>query len=163
MKPQCPVCRKNVGAPQGKQPSGIMTVSIIPITCFGFKEDTIRIKYAIPSGTQMNYHDEPGQSHGGKNAVAFLPNNDDGRAMLKRFIYAFMHGITFGVGTSLTTGKKNQCTWASIHHKTSTEGGVRKHGYPDPTYFANCNSELDSLGVPLACDLGFDGTDCSQG
>ncbi|KAL7526487.1 hypothetical protein ACHAXR_001512, partial [Thalassiosira sp. AJA248-18] len=162
-KPQCPICRKPVGAPQGKSPSGTMEISIVSTSCFGFQEDSIQIRYFIESGTQMSYHENPGLYHGGKYAIAFLPNNDDGRDLLKRFAYAFQHGLTFSVGTSLTTGKKNQCTWASIHHKTSPSGGVRKHGFPDTDYFVNCNSELDTHGVPHADALDYNGTECSRG
>jgi len=161
-KPQCPICRKSVGAPQGKQPSGVMKVSITPLQCSGFQEDSIEIRYAVPPGTQKDYHDEPGVSHGGKYAKAYLPNSDKGRDLFKRLAYTFKHGLTFSIGTSITTGKKNQCTWASIHHKTSTEGGVEKHGFPDPNYFVNCNSELDSLGVPPARALDCDGTERNQ-
>ena len=67
--------------------------------------------------------------------------------------------LTFTVGRSITTGKDNQCTWASIHHKTSRTGGVQAHGFPDPNYFSNCNAELDALGVPRADSLDEDGKD----
>lgn len=64
--------------------------------------------------------------------------------------------LTFTVGTSLTTGVADSCTWASIHHKTSLSEGA--HGYPDSNYFCNCNAELDTLGVPSASKLDNDGT-----
>lgn len=86
-------------------------------------------------------------------------SNLDGQALLKRLKYAFLHGLTFTVGTSLTTGRDNQCTWASIHHKTSRTGGVRSHGFPDADYFNNCNAELDALGVPRANSLDENGKD----
>lgn len=89
----------------------------------------------------------------------FSISNTDEQALLKRLKYAFLHGLTFNVGTSLTTGLKNQCTWASIHHKTSPSGGIQAHGFPDPDYFKNCNAELDGLGVPPAHSLGDDGKD----
>mmetsp|Transcript_16703 Transcript_16703/g.36101 ORF Transcript_16703/g.36101 Transcript_16703/m.36101 type:complete len:353 (-) Transcript_16703:938-1996(-) len=163
-KPQCPVCRIPVGAPQGKSPSGTMKVSIISTSCFGFQESSsLAISYNITSGNQMSYHENPALSHAGKYVMAYLPNNSGGGDLLKRLAYAFMHGLTFSVGTSVTTGKKNQCTWASIHHKTSTHGGVRKHGYPDPNYVVNCNSELDSLRVPPAHALNYNGTECNHG
>ena len=158
-KPQCPTCRKAVSAPQGKSPSGTMNVTFDSSKCAGFQKNTIQITYAIHSGHQMNYHDNPGQFQGGKHVVAYLPNNIDGQQLLKRLKYAFMHGLTFTVGTSMTTGIPNQCTWASIHHKTSRVGGVAAHGFPDPTYFVNCNGELDSLGVPAAHMLRDDGSE----
>jgi hypothetical protein len=75
-----------------------------------------------------------------------LPDSPEGNCLLKRLIFAFRHGLTFRVGTSLTTDQKNRITWASIHHKTSLHGGLR--GFPDPSYIHNCNEELDNLGVP---------------
>ncbi|KAL7438500.1 hypothetical protein ACHAXM_006273 [Skeletonema potamos] len=95
----------------------------------------------------MSYDDSPGTSHASKHAVAYIPNNTDGQALLKRLKYAFLHGLTFN------------CTWASIHHKTSPSGGIQAHGFPDPDYFKNCNAELDGLGVPPAHSLGDDGKD----
>ena len=110
-KPQCPVCRVPVGEPQGKCPSGTMAVSNSAARCSGYHEDSILISYNIPSGTQMSYHDNPGRRHGGKIATAYLPNNADGQALLKRLKYSFLHGLSFAVGTSMTTGMADQCTW----------------------------------------------------
>ncbi|KAL7523187.1 hypothetical protein ACHAXR_000059, partial [Thalassiosira sp. AJA248-18] len=147
-KPQCPICRVAIGAPQGKSPSGTMGISTTPESCSGFQQDSIVIKYNISPGTQHSYHDSPGETHSGKVVKAYLPRNENGQALLKRLKYAFMHGLTFQVGMSITTGRANAVTWSSIHHKTSTSGGVTKHGFPDESYFSNCNEELDGLDVP---------------
>ena len=146
----CPVCRKWVGEPQGKCPTGKMIIFFSPFKCAGYQEDTIVIRYLIYPGMQKRYHVNPGVQHSGKNEEVYLPNNVDGQNLLKRLKYAFQHGLTFTVGTSLSTGMENQCTWSSIHHKTSLSGGIARHGYPDPSYFANCNDELDMLSVPPA-------------
>ncbi|KAL9182764.1 hypothetical protein ACHAXT_004043 [Thalassiosira profunda] len=158
VKPQCPVCRKAVGEPQGKCPSGTMTVHSSSIRCSGFQENSFLISYSIAAGVQKSYHDNPGKRHGGKIVNAYLPDNSDGQNLLKRLKYAFLHGLTFTVGTSMTTGAKDQCTWASVHHKTAPSGGARAHGWPDADYFENCNGELDGLGVPSARGLNDDGT-----
>ena len=110
-KPQCPVCRISVGEAQGKSPSGTMTVFVSPIRCSGFSEDSITITYNMPSGTQMSYHDNPNTRHSSKFVSGYLPYNNDGRALLKRLKFAFMHGLTFTVGTSATSGQTNQITW----------------------------------------------------
>ncbi|KAL7554867.1 hypothetical protein ACHAWF_018412 [Thalassiosira exigua] len=170
-KPQCPVCRTHFGDPRGKSPSGTMTVTTSPIRCSGYQEESILITYSIPSGTQENYHDHPGRKHGSKHAAAYLPNNIDGQNLLKRLKYSFLKGLTFTVGTSVTTGLADQCTWycriiyhvhhlgrTSVHHKTSPTGGTRTHGFPDPGYFQNSNGELDGLGVPSAQELNDDGS-----
>ncbi|GFH49952.1 hypothetical protein CTEN210_06428 [Chaetoceros tenuissimus] len=156
VSPRCPMCKKWVKEPQGMSPSGTMRITIIPDKCSGYLEDTIVIYYQIKGAIQKSYHSNPDVLHSGKNTPAYLPNNDDGKKLLKRLKYAFEHGLTFTVGTSLTTGLHDQCTWASIHHKTSLSGGTGRHGYPDVSYFLNCNEELDGLGVPPADDLPND-------
>ena len=111
-KPQCPVCRIPVGAgPQGKSPSGTMTVSSNPIRCSGFQCDTLVISHNIPAAIQLKYHDNPGVIHGSRVAIAYLPNNQEGRDLLKRLKYSFKHGLSFTVGASMTTRLANQCTW----------------------------------------------------
>ena len=150
MKPQCPICRKALSEPQGKSPSGTMIVSTTHSKCGGYNCGSIVINYSMKSSKQKSYHDNPGVTHGSKRATAYLPNNQEGQDLLKRLKYAFSRGLTFTVGTSATTGVQNQCTWASIHHKTSLGGGLSCHGFPDPNYFVNCNEELDNSGVPKA-------------
>ncbi|KAL7541906.1 hypothetical protein ACHAWF_007048 [Thalassiosira exigua] len=153
VKPQCPICRLDAGEAQGKSPSGTMNVMIDPRACSGFKCTTIVITYHIPSDVQLGYHENPGREHGFKFTSAYLPNNSDGQNLLKRLKYTFLHGLTFTVGTSLTTRAADQCTWASIHHKTAMRGGVENHGYPDSNFLVNVNSELDALRVPSAEDI----------
>ena len=143
-----------MGEPQGKSPSGAMTVSVVPTPCAGHHGcDTIMITYSIRPGVQMPYHDNPGRRQPGKSAAAYLPNSKEGKDVLRRLKYAFLRGLTFTVGTSMTTGARDQCTWASVHHKTAMQGGAAMHGYPDPHYLVNANGELDALGVPKASDL----------
>lgn len=111
-KHQCPVCRILIGAaPQGKSPSGTMIVSSSPSFCSGFQCSSFVISYNVPAAIQLSYHDNPGQPHSSKVVTAYLPNNKDGNDLLKRLKFSFMHGLSFTVGTSLTTGLANQCTW----------------------------------------------------
>jgi len=161
--PKCPVCRTVCTEPQGKMPSGKMEIALdTDLMCDGFEEEqsdgsndvgTWRIRYSIRSGTQKPYHDNPGVAYSSTAREAFLPNTEQSRRLLKRLTYAFSRGLTFTVGTSLTSGKQNAVVWASIHHKTRpfikrSGSSSRHHGYPDPGYFLNCNEELDALGVP---------------
>lgn len=155
-KSTCPVCRNNVGEPQGKMPSGKMTITRTNARCHGYSSvGSIVIKYEIPSGKQLDYMDRPRHRFTGATRIAYLPDNYEGRQLVKRLKYAFMKGLTFVVGTSLTTGQRNVVTWASIHHKTNVSGGPRTHGFPDAGFFVNCNEELDGLSVPLADDCKF--------
>jgi deltex-like protein len=109
-KPECPVCRKSIGEPQGKSPSGTMSIILISNRCSGYDTASISIRYNILPGRQLGYHENPGKYHTGKYTTAYLPDNADGRNLCKRLKFAFMHGLTFTVGTSLTTGATNQCT-----------------------------------------------------
>jgi len=149
---RCPICRVAIGEPQGKAPSGSMNINLLQDRCpgFGHNTTTIEISYDLPGGTQMEYHENPGQRYHGTNRVAYLPSDQDGCALLARLKYAFMHGLCFAVGTSLTSGQNNVVVWTSIHHKTSLHGGT--HGFPDPNYIYNCNESLDALNVPPAQD-----------
>jgi len=152
---KCPNCREPVGIePRGHGPSGSMNIVTDPkIFCKGYESNsggTIVLHYKIKSGIQLPFMENPGVHYARTSRVAYLPNNEAGQKLLSRLKYAFTHGLTFRVGTSLTTGRSNQTTWTSIHHKTSLSYGA--HGYPDPNYFANCNASLDALHVPNAED-----------
>lgn len=150
-EPKCPVCRTQICEPQGKSPSGTMTIKRlrnVPCPGLASASSTLEITYTIPSGAQLSYHEHPGHRYGGTTRQAYVPDNIEGCRLLTRLKYAWNRGLIFRVGTSLTTGQRNTVTWTSIHHKTSLQGGP--HGYPDPNYIANCNLSLDALGVPDA-------------
>jgi len=148
--PLCPVCRIPASRePRGQMPSGSMTIEKVSLSCGGWeKYGSIKIRYSIPSGIQKMYHPNPKAKHGSATRIAYLPDSMEGNQLLKRLKYAFEHGLTFTVGTSVTTGISDSVTWSSIHHKTCLRGGI--HGYPDANYFMNCNSALDNLHVPPA-------------
>jgi Deltex C-terminal domain/Ring finger domain len=149
---KCPLCRAPIGSPQGKMPSGTMQIEVRPdLTCSGHPAGTLVITYRISEGRQKVYHENPGEMHGSAHRVAYVPECQEGRNLLQRLQFAFAHGLTFTVGTSLATSRPNSVTWSSIHHKTSLSEGA--HGYPAPGYFINANEELDALNVPASDDL----------
>jgi deltex-like protein len=63
---------------------------------------------------------------------------------------AFDAGLTFTIGTSLTTGQSNCVVWSGIHHKTVISGGP--FGYPDPTYLQRVQDELRYKGLTVSDD-----------
>ena len=149
---RCPTCRQRINEPQGTMPSGTMRISLSPRSCGGYPgTGTIVLSYNLEGGIQKVYHPNPGTRFGSCHRTAYIPDCHEGRQLLKRLQYAFLRGMSFVVGRSLTTCRDNVITWSSIHHKSSMRGGV--HGFPDPSYFENCNEELDALGVPKAADL----------
>ena len=149
---KCPLCRAPIGAPQGKMPSGTMQIEVRPdLICSGHPAGTFVITYRNIEGRQKVYHENPGEVHGSAHRVAYVPDCEEGRNLIKRLKFAFAHGLTFTVGTSLATSRPNSVTWSSIHHKTSLSEGA--HGYPAPGYFINANEELDALNVPASDEL----------
>jgi deltex-like protein len=143
----CPTCRFLFKQPRGLSPSGCMQVTFDPtLTCAGSDAGAIIIEYQIMWGVQKSYHPNPSKCHQGSTRTAYAPDSEFGRRLLQRLVYAFLRGLTFSVGASLTSGRDDVITWASIHHKTSMSSGP--HGFPDPSFFANCNGELDAAGVP---------------
>jgi len=147
---KCPSCRVVLGHVRGQMPSGKMTVTKSSMKCKGHEtcRGSFVISYEIPAAVQRNYMQNPGVNHSAKFETCYLPNDDEGRKLLERLKFAFSQGLTFVVGTSMTTGATDAVTWGTIHHKTSPSNGP--HGFPDPNYFSNCNSELDNAGVPKA-------------
>lgn len=90
-----------------------------------------------------------GVQYRGTRRNAYVPDTAEGREVLFLLIKAFKRKVTFTVGDSVTTGRKNVVVWNSIHHKTHTHGGTLCYGYPDPTYFNRVKLELADKGIML--------------
>lgn len=147
-KTACPMCRNpfQKKTPVGHMPSGTMITTRDPSrTCAGHAPGCLVISYRFLGGTQQSYHPNPGQRYFPTSRVAFVPLTKEGIRLVSRLQDAFRHGLTFAVGTSLSTGRSNVICWQSIHHKTNLSGGV--HGFPDDEYLRNCNEALDALNV----------------
>jgi deltex-like protein len=84
---------------------------------------TITISYRFSGGTQGPNHPHPGKPYQGTSRTAYLPNNDEGRKVLKLLRKAFEQKLTFTIGQSHTTGRDDCVIWNDIHHKTSMAGG----------------------------------------
>jgi len=141
---KCPICCYIYGVMTGDQPAGKMTVSVEKkYHCSGYDDcGTIIIGYSFPSGKLAN-----GKRYYGTSRQAFLPDNDDGRDVLRLLKLSFDRKLTFTIGTSVTTGQSDCVIWNGIHHKTNTTGGATSFGYPDPTYFNRVRLELACKGV----------------
>src|SRR5690606_31272389 len=98
-------------------------------------------------------HPNPGHPYAGTSRIAYLPDTEEGRRILKLLKIAFQRRLVFTIGTSVTTGASNFVVWNGIHHKTRPCGGPTYYGYPDPTYFNRVTMELAAKGV-FASDLG---------
>ena len=134
---KCPICSKIYGILEGDMPYGTFYAYKIGQRCSGYNEDTIVINYNFPNG----------QGYSGTRRTSYLPNNKEGREVLALLKVAFERKLTFTVGTSVTTGKKNTVVWNGIHHKTRLDGGPTCFGYPDKNYFNRVKEELAAKGV----------------
>jgi hypothetical protein len=86
----------------------------------------------------------------------YFPEGKRGRELLSRIQFAFARGLMFRLGpTANTNGQPTvalECTLK--RYKTNlTSGGLR--GFPDRTFFSQCNSDLDRLYIPNAYALSF--------
>jgi len=144
---RCPKCGYRF-LTRGGQPSGTMRVSKSGPSLETYDHcGTIQISYSFPNGVQTAIHPNPGTPYRGDGRTAYLPNNTDGRAALRMLKRAFMHGLLFTVGKSITTGRDNTTVWAGIHQKTNTSGGATSHGWPDLDYFGRLATECAAVGM----------------
>ncbi|KAJ8358688.1 hypothetical protein SKAU_G00152130 [Synaphobranchus kaupii] len=144
--PCCPVCREVFGEMEGNQPAGQMKFWYRSFALPGFPDcGTIEIDYNIPGGTQTKKHPNPGKPFSGAHRQAYLPDNQEGKEVLRLLQRAFNQKLIFTVGTSNTSGATDTVTWNDIHHKTSTHGGP--YGYPDPDYLKRVKEELKAKGI----------------
>ncbi|NWT56882.1 DTX3L ligase, partial [Erythrocercus mccallii] len=147
-KQACPVCNTVCGVLTGNQPDGTMSTKTMSFSLPGYpKCGTIQIVYDMHGGIQTSSHPNPGQHYGPAHRIAYLPDNEEGREVLKLLKRAFSQRLIFTVGQSRTTGQQNVITWNDIHHKTAMTGGPTQFGYPDPAYLQRVRSELKAKGI----------------
>lgn len=148
---KCGLCGTFYVPKNGTQPDGSMSVREYPpgrMPLSGHeREGTIIISYNFPSGIQGPQHPSPGARFSGTSRTAYLPDNSEGRDVLRLLRLCFDRKHTFTVGTSVTTGQSNCVVWNGVHHKTNTSGGSSYFGYPDPTYFQRVKQELAAKGI----------------
>ncbi|XP_030230243.1 E3 ubiquitin-protein ligase DTX3L isoform X6 [Gadus morhua] len=148
MGPTCPICKALFGELTGDQPDGRMTYETQRYSLPGFQgHGNIVIKYEMYPGKQTARHPNPGKTHYGTQRSAYLPDNREGREVLRLLQRAFDKRLIFTVGTSRTSGSEDQVTWNDIHHKTSISGGPSSFGYPDPDYLRRVKEELKAKGI----------------
>ena len=125
---KCPVCCQAYGVLVGNQPPGKMTDHSNFTRLPGYGScGTIVINYSFLGGVQGPEHPNPGQRYPGTQRRAYLPDNKEGRKVLKLLKKAFEQKLIFTIGRSSTSGADNVITWNDIHHKTCTSGGLTKY------------------------------------
>ncbi|NXU77578.1 DTX3L ligase, partial [Oreotrochilus melanogaster] len=147
-RPNCPICNTIQGLMEGDQPEGTMSAVTSSSSLPGYPNcGTILITYVMEGGIQTSKHPNPGRPFAGTTRVAYLPDNEEGRKILRLLRRAFDQKLIFTVGRSCTTGREDVITWNDIHHKTSMEGGPSNYGYPDPDYLQRVRLELKERGI----------------
>ncbi|XP_022787724.1 uncharacterized protein LOC111327745 [Stylophora pistillata] len=145
---RCPVCKEPQGVVKGNQPDGQMHVHHSHHSLPGYHGcGTITITYNFPSGIQGREHPNPGERYSSTNRTAYLPDNREGKEVLALLRRAFDARLVFTVGTSVSSGCRNQITWNDIHHKTSKSGGPQAYGYPDLDYLRRVKEDLAAKGI----------------
>ncbi|XP_071341630.1 E3 ubiquitin-protein ligase DTX3L1 [Trachinotus anak] len=129
----------------GCQPQGQMTWVILHRDLPGFPNDnTVQINYIFPDGIQTEKHPHPGQPYSGLRLCAYLPDNREGRKVLKLLEKAFNQQLLFTVTTN-SDGK--DVITASVPLKIQPDGGNRVDGYPDEDYFKTVRRLLKDKGI----------------
>jgi len=132
---KCPFCQTCSGVEIGSCPIGNMTTYQIPGFIPGYEQfGTIQINYNISQGKYK------------LNRTAFLPASPEGNRVCNLLAIAWNRRLTFSIGTSMTTGQQDTLVW-NVHHKTSVQGSVQSHGYPDPTYLDRVKDELKQYNI----------------
>lgn len=138
-KPECPNC-KRLYSTRGVQPSGFMDV-------FSRRPQWIAIQVDFRGGVQGPRQPSPGANYTGTARHLYYPNTDEGREGVALIKKAFLRGVLFVVGTSVTTGASNTVIFGGIHLKTATTGGPTNHGYPDKDWLLRLKSECMTNGI----------------
>lgn len=112
----------------------------------GFPDDnTVQINYIFPDGTQTENHPHPGQPFAGLRLCAYLPDNREGRRVLKLMDKAFNQKLLFTIATN--KDGEDVVTTTSIPLKTQPEGASSAVGYPDSEYLKTVRKLLKDKGI----------------
>ncbi|KAI3355035.1 hypothetical protein L3Q82_017854 [Scortum barcoo] len=130
----------------GCQPEGQMTWVILHRDLPGFPDDnTLQINFIFPDGIQTKKHPHPGHTYAGLRLCAYLPDNREGRRVLKLLDKAFKQQLLFTVATN--KDGEDMVIKASIPLKTQTDAGSKVDGYPDSDYLKIVRNLLRDKGI----------------
>ncbi|XP_069581812.1 E3 ubiquitin-protein ligase DTX3L1 isoform X2 [Brachyistius frenatus] len=93
----------------------------------------------------LDKHPHPGQPFAGLRLCAYLPDNHEGKKVLKLLDKAFNQQLLFTITTD--TNGEDVVTTASIPLKTQAEGRSTLDGYPDHDYLKTVRKLLKDKGV----------------
>ena len=144
---KCPSCNRIYGFQIGNMPMGTMSARLERYTLPGSIYDTILITYNFPAGVTTANQPNPGTPYPQDIRNCYLEASPEGYEVLDLLRRSFERGLTFTIGDSLTTGRRNVVVWNGVHHKTSIHGGPAGFGFPDPGYYRRVKDELRAKGI----------------
>ncbi|TRY78435.1 hypothetical protein TCAL_12221 [Tigriopus californicus] len=153
---ECPSCHNVAGERWGSMPvNGTMTYKIVPKGLPGFEDyHSIQITYNFQNGIQGQDQPAPGQPFYaiGFPRIAFLPDTEKGRRILKFLETAFNHQLTFTIsknrGPHGRVGQPDLLVWnEAIEHKTDFGPSDKDNSFPDPEYLDRVLLQLSHLGI----------------
>ena len=144
---KCPYCNRIYGFQVGNMPMGTMSAKLERYKLPGSIYTTIVIEYNFPAGVTTANQPNPGTPYPRDVRNCYLEASPEGYEVLDLLRRSFERGLTFTIGDSLTTGRRNVITWNGIHHKTSIQGGPANYGFPDPGYYRRVKDELRAKGI----------------
>ena len=149
----CPICRHWFKVPKGPMPSGNMTISFDQkLRCStnghrsGKHTGTIKLGYYITHGMRKAYHGSGvfrGKCFRAILKTGYLPDTAKGRQLLRRLVYAFLHGLTFKVEDPRSHIDDEATTFCIPHQER-----LNRNMHPYLVYMVLCHLALDKLGVP---------------
>ena len=144
---KCPYCNRIYGFQVGNMPMGTMSAKLERHKLPGSIYDTIVIEYNFPAGVTTANQPNPGTPYPQDVRNCYLEASPEGYEVLDLLRRSFERGLTFTIGDSLTTGRRNVIIWNGVHHKTSIRGGSANYGFPDPGYYTRVKDELRAKGI----------------
>lgn len=148
---QCPVCRKALFTLTGNQPvesGNDFEVFEHPSNLPGNSECTTYIlRFTIQSGIQTMDMPLPLEPYAGLTLVCYLPNNSEGKELIRLLHVAWDRRLLFRIGTNTKTGRKDQVIPNGFEFKVNREGGIQNYGFPDPSYMNRLKVDLKDVGV----------------
>lgn len=153
---ECPNCHNVAGERWGSMPgNGTMTYKIVPKGLPGYEDyHSIQITYNFQNGIQGQDQPAPGQPFYaiGFPRIAFLPDTEKGRKVLKFLETAFNHQLTFVIaknqGPHGRNGQPDLLVWnEALEHKTDFGPNDKENAYPDPDYLDRVLLQLSHLGI----------------
>ena len=144
---KCPSCNRIYGFQVGNMPMGTMSAILERPMLSGSRYNTIIITYNFPAGVTTANQPNPGTPYPSDVRNCYLEASPEGYEVLDLLRRSFERGLTFTIGDSLTTGRRNVVVWNGVHHKTSVSGGPAGFGFPDPGYYGRVKDELRAKGI----------------